>query len=165
MWRDNVVHSPLNSDRELNQCCWIQFWLIAVMVFPNHSTFLTPTFTSSFGKIEQYSHSHERPLLHLSVHSSLFSQERHSTSPRKHYREEQCWRGNQLVYCVIKYHIIQSAPLNAKNSVICGTYHHHEWRKPGGSPRVIFFSHLIWNTHSWHIEHSAPLWVLDHKAP
>ena len=24
------------------------------------------------------------------------------------------------------------------------THHHHEWRNPGGSPNVIFFSHLIW---------------------
>lgn len=23
------------------------------------------------------------------------------------------------------------------------TYHHHEWRKPGGSPNVMFFSHRI----------------------
>lgn len=24
------------------------------------------------------------------------------------------------------------------------THHHHEWRNPGGSPNVIFFSHRIW---------------------
>ena len=29
------------------------------------------------------------------------------------------------------------------------TYHHHEYRNPGGSPNVIFFSHRIWNT--WNI--------------
>lgn len=23
------------------------------------------------------------------------------------------------------------------------TYHHHEWRNPGGSPNVMFFSHRI----------------------
>lgn len=24
------------------------------------------------------------------------------------------------------------------------THHHHEWRNPGGSPNVMFFSHRIW---------------------
>lgn len=26
---------------------------------------------------------------------------------------------------------------------ISDTHHHHEWRNPGGSPNVIFFSHRI----------------------
>ena len=29
------------------------------------------------------------------------------------------------------------------NTLVENTYHHQEWRKPGGSPRVMFFSHRI----------------------
>ena len=29
------------------------------------------------------------------------------------------------------------------------TYHHHEWRNPGGSPNVMFFSHRIYKTNDF----------------
>lgn len=32
------------------------------------------------------------------------------------------------------------------------TYHHHEWRNPGGSPSVMFFSHRICRANCWHFK-------------
>lgn len=33
--------------------------------------------------------------------------------------------------------------INEEKQKSSKTYHHHEWRNPGGSPNVIFFSHRI----------------------
>ena len=72
-------------------------------------------------------HNHGKPSPRCCGRMFLFSRERRNINPKTH------WNRNDGI----------SAEKDEKTRFFF-THHHHEWRNPGGSPNVIFFSHLIW---------------------
>ena len=75
------------------------------------------------------------PWPHCCGRKSLFFQEQRSISPRIH-----CER---VVITVIMVIAVMVTTIRTTMVMMTRTHHHQEWRKPGGSPSVMFFSHRI----------------------
>ena len=69
-------------------------------------------------------HNHGKPWPRCCGRTFPFSPEQRNINPKTH------WNRNDGI--------------KDKKKRFFFTHHHHEWRNPGGSPNVIFFSHLIW---------------------
>lgn len=69
----------------------------------------------------------------MNVHKYLSVLVPHSINPKRHYKK----------FSLYQKHRRFITPAHIFKRIFHLTYHHHECKNPGGSPRVMFFSHRI----------------------